>query len=163
MFGEQGFHPLDDAWKLDARLRHCCYLDTDQGDCGGSCATCATTHPTPCRLCTVPVNSGGRPPDGAPPGGEAFVDLMKDCAGKEQILERDPFLRPRFEQHALGRLPRLSEDKMCERKDSSQTLIDTLRPLKLRLQTPHVSLYRRRLQLSPGVRLQIELDVLGGC
>ena len=37
---------------------------------------------------------------------------------------------------------------MGERKDSSQTLIDTRRPLQLRTQTPHVSLYRRRLQLA---------------
>src|SRR5262245_44803251 len=95
------------------------------------------------------------------PWGEAFVDLMKDRAGEEQVLERDSFLRPSFEQHALGRLPGLGEDKMGERKDSSQTLIDTRGPLQLRTQTPHVSLYRRRLQLSPGVRPQIELDVLG--
>src|SRR5215813_1103925 len=93
------------------------------------------------------------------PGGESFVDLMKDRARKQQILEYDPFLRPRFKEHALGRLPGNGEDKMGERKDRSQTLIDTDGLLQLRMQAPHVRLYRRRIQLSPGVRLQIKLDV----
>src|SRR6266545_2484923 len=93
------------------------------------------------------------------PRGEAFVDLMKDRAWKQQILEYDPFLRPCFEEHALGRLPGSGEDKMSEGKDCSQTLIDTRGLLHLRMQTLHARLYCRRLQLSPGVRLQIELDV----
>src|SRR5215475_8617618 len=93
------------------------------------------------------------------PGGEAFVDLMKDRARKQQILEYDPFLRPRFKERALGRLPGSGEDKMSERIDRSQAAIEIRGSLQLRMQAPHVRLYRRRLQLSPGVRLQVELDI----
>src|SRR5258707_1300546 len=93
------------------------------------------------------------------PGGEAFVDLMKDGAGKQQILEHDPFLRPRFEENVLSLLPGGGEDKMSERKHHSQTFIQTRGLLKLRMQMPHLRFYCRHLQLSPGIRLQIELDV----
>src|SRR5262245_33634709 len=93
------------------------------------------------------------------PGEEAFVDIMKDRVSKQHTLEYDTFLRTRFEQQALGRMPGLSKNKMGERKDGSQTLIDTRGLLHLRMQMPHARPDCRHLQLSPGVRLQIELDI----
>src|SRR5947209_3440139 len=92
-------------------------------------------------------------------GGKAFVDLMKDSARKQQILEYDSSLRPRFEENVLGRLPGGGENKMGERKDCSQTVLHTHGLLKLRVQMPHLRFYRRHLQLGPGIRLQIELDL----
>src|SRR5215470_8484850 len=67
------------------------------------------------------------------PGGEAFVDLMKDGAGKRQILEYEPFLRPRFEENVLGLLPGGGEDKMGERKYCPQTVIHIRGLLKSRM------------------------------
>ena len=83
---------------------------------------------------------------------------MKDGAGKQQILRYHTFLRPGFEKNVLGCLPGSREDKMRERKDCSQTVIHIRGLLKVRVQMPHLRVNSGHVQLSPGIRLQIELD-----
>src|SRR5260370_20361634 len=87
---------------------------------------------------------------------------MKAGARKQQILEYDPFLRSGFEENVLGRLSGIGEDKMRERKYGSQTVIYIRVLLKLSMQMPHVRLDGRHLQLSPGVRLEVELNKFVG-
>src|SRR6185437_9560486 len=82
---------------------------------------------------------------------EAFVDLMEDGAGKQQILEYQPFFRPRFEEYVLSGLSGAGEDKMSERKNGSQTVIDAYGLLDLRMQMLHLPFDCRHMQLGPGI------------
>src|SRR6478736_2638355 len=90
---------------------------------------------------------------------KAFINLMKNSAREQQVLECDTFLRPCPEENVFRRLPGRGQNKMSKGKYQSQTFIHICRLLKLRVKISHLRFDRWHLQLRPGISLQIELNV----